>query len=204
MQSLIGLSKQFNDEQSKDQTTITKDNDKQREYDLALGMYDLELAIAEAAANGQDKKLEKLEREKAIIEESARIADALNIGYDEALQKATKLVDTQKRAEDADKGEGGRSKIRGYSQEQGDASQARTRAQERVTNRRESLDTINTSRFDEMDAAQKQKFGGLFGNAPAENGPGKTDGGMSDLKSTFSDVGEKLSALTEALAEAVK
>lgn len=201
MQSLLNLSKQFNDEQSKDQKAGSKDAQKLADQERSIALYDMELAIAEAAARGQDRKVEKLQREKEIIEETARFVEEMGIGYDEAFQKAEALVNAQARADARGKGETGPgSTIRGYSQSQGDATDARQRADRRgQETRQNAADAVTRSfgTFDTIDAAQKQKFGSLFGNSPAENGPAKPDGGISELTSTWSEWGQRTLELFE-------
>ena len=200
MQSLIGLSQQFNAEQEKSNSSATKDTGKRQEYDYALGMFDLELAILDAKAAGHTKQVERLEREKAIIEESARIAKEMGTDREDALQKATRLVDAQNRADGAQNGEGGRRKIRGYSQDQGGVSDAISRANGRnKAARGEYTDSVNRhfGTFSEVDAAQKQKFSGMFGNAPAENAPATKGGGVDELTASWSEWGQKTLELWE-------
>jgi tape measure domain-containing protein len=151
----------------------------------AMQLFALELAIAEAASRGQDAKVAKLERERDIIEQTTRLMNELGIGYDEAAKMAERLVNAETKAEARKNGgDGERSKIRGYSQDQGDAAAARTRAGARVDEARANA-TAATARgfssFAEIDAAQKTKFGNAFGNAPAEQAAVKTESPLTQV-----------------------
>lgn len=156
-----------------------------QERDKAMQLFALELAIAEAASRGQDAKVAKLERERDIIEQTTRLMNELGIGYDEAAKMAERLVNAETKAEARKNGgDGERSKIRGYSQDQGDAAAARTRAGGRVDEARANA-TAATARgfssFAEIDAAQKTKFGNAFGNAPAEQAAVKTESPLTQV-----------------------
>jgi tape measure domain-containing protein len=151
----------------------------------AMQLFALELAIAEAASRGQDAKVAKLERERDIIEQTTRLMNELGIGYDEAAKMAERLVNAETKAEARKNGgDGERSKIRGYSQDQGDAAAARTRAGGRVDEARANATAATTrgfSSFAEIDAAQKTKFGNAFGNAPAEQAAVKTESPLTQV-----------------------
>jgi tape measure domain-containing protein len=151
----------------------------------AMQLFALELAIAEAASRGQDAKVAKLERERDIIEQTTRLMNELGIGYDEAAKMAERLVNAETKAEARKNGgDGERSKIRGYSQDQGDAAAARTRAGTRVDEARANATAATTrgfSSFAEIDAAQKTKFGNAFGNAPAEQAAVKTESPLTQV-----------------------
>lgn len=174
----------------------------------ALRLFELELAIAEAASRGQTKKVEALERERDIMQQTTRLMSELGIGYDEAAKKAEQLVNAEAKAAGRETGDstGGRSKIYGYSQDQGDATDARTRAQSRVDESRANSEAAvrrSFGTFSEVAAAQKQKFGSVFGNAPAEQGAPK-GGGSGDLLSEVQIMTKALVATTEKLDAALQ
>ena len=155
-----------------------------------MQLFALELAIAEAASRGQDAKVAKLERERDIIEQTTRLMNELGVSYDEAAKLAERLVNAEQKGEERKKGgDGERSKIMGYSQSQGDATAARARALEGVDSARAKFDRMGgpgESRFAAEDAAQKAKFGSLFGNAPAEAAAAKSpESGLSQVMSTL-------------------
>ena len=156
----------------------------------AMQLFALELAIAEAASRGQDAKVAKLERERDIIEQTTRLMNELGVSYDEAAKLAERLVNAEQKGEERKKGgDGERSKIMGYSQSQGDATAARARALEGVDSARAKYDRMGgqgESRFAAEDAAQKAKFGSLFGNAPAAETAAKApDSGINQVMSAL-------------------
>lgn len=106
-------------------------------YQTNLDLLDLELEILNAQASGHDRKAKQLEHQRDVQEETARIVEATGLAYDEAAKKAEQLVSAKEKADGRGRGEGGRSKIHGYSQEQGDVGDARTRAGLRVNDARE-------------------------------------------------------------------
>ena len=161
-----------------------------QERDKAMQLFALELAIAEAASRGQDAKVAKLERERDIIEQTTRLMNELGVSYDEAAKLAERLVNAEQKGEERKKGgDGERSKIMGYSQSQGDATAARARALEGVDSARAKYDRMGgqgESRFAAEDAAQKAKFGSLFGNAPAAETAAKApDSGINQVMSAL-------------------
>lgn len=207
MQELLRLSQAINAENARSVTTDTKSLNaaaqKVADQEQALRLFEIELAIAEAASRGQDRKVEKLERERDIIEQTARLMSELGFGYDEAARKAEQLVNAEAKAAGRESGEvtGGRSRIQGYSQDQGNAGDARTRAQNRVDESRansESAVRRSFGTFSEVDAAQKQKFGSLFGNAPAEQGAPKNDSGMSGITDRLDEWAKTTTELFES------
>lgn len=155
----------------------------------AMQLFALELAIAEAASRGQDAKVAKLERERDIIEQTTRLMNELGVSYDEAAKLAERLVNAEQKGEERKRGDGERSKIMGYSQSQGDATAARARALEGVDTARAKFDRMGgpgESRFAAEDAAQKAKFGSLFGNAPAAEAAAKApDSGFNQVMSAL-------------------
>lgn len=206
MQELLRLSQAIQQEQERENTTSAKSLDttarKIADQERALQLYEMELAIAEAQARGQDRKAEQLERERDIIEQTARLMDDMGLGFDEAFRKAQRFVDAKARAEDRQNGEGsGGRKIYGYSQNQGDVTSQRNRAQEAINRRRADYeDSVGRhfGNFSEMDAAQKDKFGSLFGPAPAETAAAKADtSGITELTQSWSEWGAKTLELFE-------
>lgn len=125
---------------AEDQRIIDAEAEKKRaadevasKYKTNLDMLDLELAILNAQASGRDKKARQLEHERDVQEETARIVEATGLAYDEAAKKAEELVSAKEKVDGKRDGkEGGRSKIHGYSQDQGTADDARKRAETRV------------------------------------------------------------------------
>lgn len=206
MQELLRLSQAIQQEQERENTTSAKSLDstarKIADQERALQLYEMELAIAEAQARGQDRKAEQLERERDIIEQTARLMDDMGLGFDEAFRKAERFVDAKARAEDRQNGEGsGGRKIHGYSQSQGDVTTQRTRAQESINRRRADYeDSVGRhfGAFSEMDAAQKDKFSSLFGPAPAETAAAKSDtSGFAELTQSWTEWGSKTLELFE-------
>lgn len=203
---ILRIKQAINQEQDRATNADTKALDtaakKVADQEQALRLFELELAIAEAASRGQDRKVEKLERERAIIEETARLMNELGIGYDEAAKKAEQLVNAEARAN----GEtGGRSTIRGYSQDQGGVEEARGRATANTQQARADYDEAirrNFGTFSEVDASQQNKFGNLFGPAPAEQAAPK-GGGNGDLLSSINEMKEALLGTTEKLDAAL-
>lgn len=196
MQEVLRLGQAINAENNRTATTDAKTLNataaRVTASEEALRLFDLELAIAEAAARGQDTKVAKLEREREIIEQTARLMEELGLGYDEASRKAERLVNAEARAQGRDVGTDGaaRSSIQGYSQEQGVREDARRRAQDRVDQSRAAYDDSirrNFGTFSEMDGAQAQKFGSLFGNAPAEQTSPKADNQLGGLMDELND-----------------
>jgi tape measure domain-containing protein len=207
MQELLRLSQAINAENARSVTTDTKSLNtaaqKVADQEQALRLFELELAIAEAASRGQDRKVEKLERERDIIEQTSRLMSELGFGYDEAARKAEQLVNAEAKAAGRQTGSdaGGRNTIQGYSQDQGNATDARARAQSSVDESRANSEAAvrrSFGTFSEVDAAQKQKFGSLFGNAPAEQGAVKPTG---DAMTTVADRLEAWAQTTTELFE---
>lgn len=186
MQELLRLSQAISAAQEKDNSTGTKTLETTAKrvaaQEDAMRLFELELSIAEALARGQDRKAEKLTRERDIIEETAQLMSELGLSYEEAAKKAEQLVNAEARAnarQNGGDGTGARSTIQGYQQSQGDANDARARAQGRVDEARNQYDAAISryfGTFSEIDAAQSQKFNGMFGSAPAENAPTKPAG----------------------------
>jgi len=154
----------------------------------------LELAIAEAASRGQDAKVAKLERERDIIETTARLVRELGIGYDEASKMAERLVNVETKAEDRKAGDGTRSKIFGYSRERqgdsGDAAARATAARDAATSSANTRFIVGTGleggRFDAFGEGQRQRFNQAFGNAPAEQAaPRSPESGLSQVMSAL-------------------
>lgn len=199
LQQVITLEEQINKESISGADSMSR---KIADQERALQLYEMELAIAEAQARGQDRKAEQLERERDIIEQTARLMEDMGLGFDEAFRKAQRFVDAKARAEDRQNGEGsGGRKIYGYSQNQGDVTSQRTRAQEAINRRRADYeDSVGRhfGNFSEMDAAQKDKFGSLFGPAPAETAAAKADtSGITELTQSWSEWGAKTLELFE-------
>jgi hypothetical protein len=165
------------------------------ERDKAMQLFALELAIAEAASRGQDAKVAKLERERDIIETTARLVRELGLGYAEAAQMAERLVNAETKAEQRGKGEDGkRSKIYGYSRDRqgegGDAFTRATAARDAATSSANTRFIVGTGlqggRFDEFGEGQKQRFNRAFGNAPAEQAsPRSPESGLSQVMNTL-------------------
>jgi len=108
-------------------------------YQTNLDLLDLELAILNAQASGHDKKAKQLEHERDVQAETARIVEATGLAYDDAARKAEQLVSAKEKADNRGKdGNGERSKIHGYSQEQGGTGEARTRAEGRMKDSRKA------------------------------------------------------------------
>lgn len=123
----------------------------QQQQELVL--LDLEIAIIQAQANGQQRKADAMERTRDIAQETLNIMRATGLSEEEALKRATALVDARDKANRAGGGgdDGGRNRIMGYSRErQGDAAEAAARA----TERREDAYRNSQQRRDD-------KFGGL-------------------------------------------
>lgn len=123
----------------------------QRQQELIL--LDLEIGIIQAQANGQQRKADAMERTRDIAQETLNIMRATGLSEEEALKRATALVDARDKANRAGGGgdDGGRNRIMGYSRErQGDAAEAAARA----TERREDAYRNSQQRRDD-------KFGGL-------------------------------------------
>lgn len=152
-----------------------------------------ELDIIEATANGHDKKASRLQRELDIQEKALQIVERTGIAYAEAGAIATRMVDAQAKADNRDKdGNGGRSKIKGYSQEQGDAGDARKRAETRVNDAREkamnAVDrTMGMKGFSESRLTPR---GGEIGaKTPATDAPKAS--GDSELAAMFKAYSDK-------------
>lgn len=199
MQELLQLSKAISDEQAKGNDATQKQVDaaarKVADQQQALALYELETQIAEAQARGRDKLAEKLQREKDIIEETARLVEDMGLGYDEAFRKAERLVNAQARANEGDR-TGGR-KVIGYQQGQGSIGDAVNRADARRDAARAEYEASiarwfgNTSTMpgDQTTGGQ----GSLFGPAPAEaaNPKGGDLSALRELSTNWSEWGAK-------------
>lgn len=68
------------------------------ERQQALTLLDAELSILEAQAAGQNKKAAAMERARDIAEETLRIIESTGLAQDEAVRKATALVDRKNKS----------------------------------------------------------------------------------------------------------
>jgi len=168
-----------------------------------LDLLDLELAILNAQASGRDKKAKQLEHERDVIAETARIVDATGLSYDAAAKKAEQLVSAKEKADERGKdGNGGRSKIQGYSQEQGGTGDARERATGRVDDSRKAYNE-SIGEFMGMGGMSASKLtprGGEIGaKTPATDTP--KAGGESELAAAFTKHSDRVvEVLEKALA----
>jgi hypothetical protein len=155
------------DQLVKSQQLTAEQTKRQNEQSRSLELFDLELAILEAQGRGQDKKAEKLQREHDLIETTARLVEELGLGYDEAAKKAGQLIDAQDSADSRKDGKpGGRNTIHGYSQDQGNANDARAKAQENIDTQRQRYDESigkHFGTFSTNDAATRDRFTSEFG-----------------------------------------
>jgi len=136
--------------------------DQRAEYQTNLDLLDLELAILNAQASGHDKKAKQLEHERDVQAETARIVEATGLAYDDAAKKAEQLVSAKDKADNRGRdGNSERSKIHGYSQEQGNDGDARLRAEKRGNDSRGSANE-GVLKYMGMDSLP-----GVFRNRPS-------------------------------------
>jgi tape measure domain-containing protein len=200
MQEILQLSKSIAAENERAAATDTKSlrssAEKVATKERSLQLLDLELSILQAQAKGQDEKARRLQEEAEIIETTARLVSELGLSYEDAAQKATQLVKARAAAESRQSGrdENGRSKIQGYSQEQGGREDARGRAQMRTNEARQNYDDSiqkffgNTSRTDTR---------GLSAGARIPAAETAKDGGMTELTSAFDAFATKTTEIFE-------
>ena len=168
-------------------------------YKTNLQMLDLELAILNAQASGNDKKAKQLEHQRDVQEETARIVEATGLAYDEAARKAEQLVSAKEKADGRGKdSNGGRSKIYGYSQEQGDEGDARKRAE---TNRNDAREKYNNAveRYMGMDSMGPSRLtprsDAIGAKTPATDAP--KVGGDSELAVAFTKHSDRVVEILE-------
>lgn len=200
MQELLRLSKAISDEQNRSNNTSQQQADeaarKVQDQQQALALYELETQIAEAQARGRDKLAEKLQRERDIIEETARLVEDMGLGYDEAFRKAERLVNAQARANDQNESGTRGATIYGYSQNQGSIGDAVNRADARREAARAEYEASvarwfgNTSTTPADGGAAPSS---MFGPAPAEAAPNRAAdlGSLRDLATSWSEWGSR-------------
>ena len=138
-----------------------------------------------------------------MIAETARIVESTGLAYDDAAKKAEQLVTAKEKADGRGKdGDGGRSKIKGYSQEQGDAGDARSRASQRVNDSRARSEeaVARTMGMGGMSASKlTPRSGDIGAKTPATETPKAA--GESELVLVFkSEFGQFREVLEKALA----
>lgn len=148
-----------------------EDDAKAGEQAYALELFEQEMDIINAKIAGNKELTAELERHAAIQALMNQLLDDTNLSEQEALQKATQMVDAKKDLEG--KGAEKESKIKGYSRErQGDADDARQRAEDRVNQSRGKRDKAMKDSFGSFEGEtqrQKDRFGKEFGDPKAPN-----------------------------------
>lgn len=177
---LLALRKQGRDAEKDIADEKERAAEKQKEEDekagkqaAALALFEQEMDLINAKLAGNKELTAELERHAAIQQLMNQLLDDTNLSEQEALQKATQMVDAKKDLADKDKEKDG--KIKGYSRErQGGADEARDRAEERVKGSRDSReqkvkDTFGS--FKDEDQRLKDKFADEFGGAGKPKDP---------------------------------
>jgi len=132
----------------------------------AIDLFNQELEIINAQIAGNKELTAELERKAAIQEQMNRLMEDAGLTEDDALKKATAMVDAKKNLDDKDKEKEG--KIKGYSREkQGGADEATARAEERAKSSRAKRENMGGfSTLEGETQRQKARFGKEFGNVP--------------------------------------
>jgi len=204
MRSILQISKEIVAEQDAANAEAADEAKKVAEiragYQANLDLLDLELAILNAQASGHDKKAQQLEHQRDVQAETARIVEATGLAYDDAAKKAEQLVSAKEKADE--RKDGGRSKIQGYSQDQGDAGDARSRASQRVDDSRARSEeaVARTMGMGGMSASKLTPRGGDIGaKTPATDAP--KAGGDSEVASVIKEfTGKAIEIFEKALA----
>jgi hypothetical protein len=204
MRSILQISKEIVAEQDAANAEAADEAKKVAEiragYQANLDLLDLELAILNAQASGHDKKAQQLEHQRDVQAETARIVEATGLAYDDAAKKAEQLVTAKEKADG--RKDGGRSKIQGYSQDQGDAGDARSRASQRVDDSRARSEeaVARTMGMGGMSASKLTPRGGEIGaKTPATDAP--KAGGDSEVASVIKEfTGKAIEIFEKALA----
>jgi len=209
LQTILGLEQRIAEAEAQsalESQKLTAEKTKQESQQLKnLALFDLELAILEAQARGQDRKAEKLQREADIIETTARLVDDLGLSYEEANQKAEQLVNAKANVDKRREGKDGnvRGSIQGYSQDQGSIQEARARAQSKTDTARQRYEESIQKHFgnfslvdSKIRSSLDQNFGGrnatdanltralpAGGRMPAAESA--RDSGFSELTASF-------------------
>lgn len=165
--------------------------DQKAGYESNLAMLDLELEILNAQASGHDRKAKQLEHQRDVQEETALIVEATGLAYDDAARKAEQLVSAKEKADGRGKGEGGRSKIHGYSQEQGNYGDARARAEKRGTDSRETANkrVLEYMGMGSLAPSRLTPRGDIGARTPATDTPAAS--GESELATLFKQYSDK-------------
>lgn len=156
---------------------LTAEKSKQESQQVRnLALFNLELEILEAQARGQDRKAEKLQREAAIIETTARLVDDLGLSYEEANRKAEQLVNAKARSDKQRGGrdDNGRSTIQGYSQDQGGVMEARRRAEQQAQTARQRYEESIQKHFGNFSLVDSKIRTSLDQNFGGRNTPDPT------------------------------
>lgn len=134
-------------------------NEKAGQQAYALALFEQEMEIINAKIAGNKELTAELQRHAAIQELMNQLLESTNLSEQEAVEKATQMVDLKKDLESQTSKKD--DKIKGYSRErQGGADEARQRAEDRV----------NAAR-DKRDQAVEDAFGGLTPKDQAQQNP---------------------------------
>ena len=200
MQEVLQLSKAISAENERaaatDTKTLRSSAEKVATKERSLQLLDLELGILQAQAKGQDEKARKLQEEADIIETTASLVSELGLSYQDASQKATQLVKARSAAESRQSGrdDNGRSKIQGYSQDQGTREEARDRANMRTNQARANYDDSIQKFFGNTSGTDTR---GLSAGARIPAAETAKDGGMTELTTAFDAFATKTTEIFE-------